>query len=87
MVAMSEPVYSIDEIRDRLPQLLEAVADGERVMVRRDDGTEFVLVSKDDLESLEATLETLSDPDMMAGLRRSLEQEARGEFIDVDDLR
>lgn len=71
---MSEPAYSLEEMREHLPQLLEAVADGERVIVRRDDGSEVVLMTKGDLESLEMTLEILSDPEA----RDSVEQ-ARAE--------
>lgn len=44
-------------------------------------------MNEPDLGSLELTLEILSDPEMMAGLKRSLAQEQRGEFVDVDDLR
>lgn len=71
----------------RLPELVEVVTHGDRVVVKTASGTELVLMTKEDLESLEATLETLSDPDLMSGLKRSLAEEARGEFADVDDLR
>ena len=33
------------------------------------------------------TLELMNDPEFMAGLKRSLEQEPRGEIVNVDDLR
>ncbi len=42
---MSEPAYSIDDIRERLLQLLKAVSDGERIVVRNPDGAEIVLMS------------------------------------------
>jgi Phd_YefM. len=87
MVIMSEPL-SIEDARARLPELAAAVRQRhERVTLQLADGGEVVLMNADDLASLEATLETLSDPELMAGLKRSLEQEARGEFVEVDDLR
>lgn len=87
MEAMSEPL-SIEDARARLAELAAAVRAGhERVTLQLSDGGEVVLMNADELASLEATLETLSDPELMAGLKRSLEQEERGEFVDVDELR
>lgn len=87
METMSDPAYSIEDLQQRLPELLTALSSGKRVVLRLKEGGEVVLMSKDELESLEATLETLSDPEMMAGLRRALDEESRGEFAAVDDLR
>ena len=75
---MSEAAYSTEEMAQRLPQLLEAVAHGERVVVRRADGEQVVLMSKADLESLELTLELLSDSDARASIQRSRSEAAAG---------
>lgn len=75
---MSIPAYSPEEMAQRLPQLLEAVAQGERVVVRRADGEQVVLMSKADLESLELTLEILSDPGARDSLKRSRAEAAAG---------
>lgn len=78
MTSMSEAAYSVEEMRQRLPELLEAVAEGERVVVRRADGDQVVLMSKADLESLELTLEILSDPEARDSLGRSRAEAAAG---------
>lgn len=75
---MSEPAYSLEEMREHLPRLLKAVGDGERVVVRRDDGSEVVLMSRADLESIEMTLDLLSDPDASESLRRARAEAAAG---------
>ena len=85
--AMSEPL-SIDQALDRFSELVESVtSQRERVKITTADGGEVVLMNAADLEGLEETLEILNDQDSVAALKRSLDQAARGEFIDVDDLR
>ena len=43
----------------------------------------FVLLSPDDLDSLEETLELLSDPAAMASIRKSLRQADEGDLHDI----
>ncbi|MGH2791269.1 MAG: type II toxin-antitoxin system Phd/YefM family antitoxin [Actinomycetota bacterium] len=84
---MSEPL-SIDQALDRFSELVESVTSKrERVKITTADGGEVVLMNAADLEGLEETLEILNDQDSVAALKRSLDQAARGEFVDVDDLR
>lgn len=69
-VRMSEPL-PIDA-REHFSELVESVTTKrERVTVRTPSGEEVVLMNADDLESLEATLEILSDPEARASLERS----------------
>lgn len=87
MEPMSEPL-SIDDAREHFSELMESVtAKRERVTVRMPDGGEVVLMNAEDLETLEDSLAMLNNSEFMAGLRESLEQVARGEFVNVDDLR
>lgn len=75
---MSEPL-SIDEARDNFSELVESITKRrERVTVRTPDGGEIVLMNADDLESLEATLEILSDPEARESLERSRAEAAAG---------
>jgi prevent-host-death family protein len=70
---------SIDEARDHFSELVESVTKRrERVTVRTPDGGEVVLMNADDLESLEATLEILSDPEARESLERSRAEAAAG---------
>lgn len=87
MRSMSDAAYSIDDLRDRLPELVEVVTKGDRITVTAADGTELVLMSKADLEGLEETLEILNDPDEVAAIKRGSAEAARADFVEVDDLR
>jgi len=51
----------------------------ERILVTRNGRPSFVLVSPDELSSLEETLEILSDPELMQSLRQSRLEASRGE--------
>jgi PHD/YefM family antitoxin component YafN of YafNO toxin-antitoxin module len=46
-----------------------------------------LLISPDDLESLEETLAILSDPGTMAAIREGEEAVARGDFVSEANLR
>lgn len=50
----------------------------DRILVTRNGRPSFVLVSPDDLESLEETLEILRDTELTESIRRSREDAAAG---------
>ena len=61
----------------------------ERIIVTRHGQPALVLMSLDEIESLEETIEVLSDPEAMAALRESNEAIARGDvhsFASADEL-
>jgi antitoxin YefM len=78
----------LSEVKARLSEITdELVRTHERVTVTRNGRESIVLLSVEDLESIEATLELLSDP---AAQRRVAEAEAEiaaGETYGLDDLR
>jgi prevent-host-death family protein len=75
---MSEPL-SIADAREHFSELVESVSSKrERVTVRTPDGGEVVLMNAEDLESLEATLEILSDPEARESLARSRAEATEG---------
>jgi antitoxin YefM len=53
----------------------------ERILVTRNGRPSFVLVSPDDLESLEETLDILRDRELVASLNKSRGEAARGESL------
>lgn len=60
----------------------------DRVVVTRNGQPAAVLISPDDLESLEETLAVMSDRSLTAQVRESKRAAARGETgADVDELR
>ena len=67
----------LTEAKAKLSELVGEVADQqERVVVTRNGRPAAVLISPDDLESLEETLAVLADPELLARVRQGLEADA-----------
>ncbi len=76
------------EIKARLSEIVDRVQEQhERVTLTRNGRPAAVLMSPDDLEALEDTLELLSDPEARAQLERARQEIARGEGITAAALR
>ncbi|MEA1903720.1 MAG: type II toxin-antitoxin system Phd/YefM family antitoxin [Actinomycetota bacterium] len=76
---MSE-ILPFSEVKAHLSELADRVeVEHERIMVTRNGRPSFVLMSPDDLESLEETLDIVRDDDLMESIRRSRDEAARGE--------
>jgi antitoxin YefM len=82
---MSETLRFSDA-KAHLSELAERVEqEHERILVTRNGRPSFVLVSPDDLASLEETLDILRDPELMASVTRSRAEAARGETLPFPD--
>ena len=82
---MSE-VLPFSEVKAHLSEIADRVElEHDRIMVTRNGRPSFVLMSPDDLESLEETLEVMRDDELMESLRRSREEAARGERLSLKD--
>lgn len=78
-MVMSETL-SLSYVKAHLSEIADRVeGQHERVVVTRKGRPAAVLVSPDDLESLEETLAVLSDPALMAQVRESQTALGRGE--------
>lgn len=74
--------------KDKLSALVDQVeGTHERVTITRNGQPAAVLVSPDDLEALEETLDVLSDPDLMAQLRQAEAELRRGDTYSETELR
>jgi prevent-host-death family protein len=66
------------EVKARLSELVDRVVEEhERIVITRNGRPAAVLVSPDDLESVEETLAVMSDPELMESIRegpRDIEQ-------------
>ncbi len=70
----------LSSVKTHLSALVDRVeAEQERIVVTRNGKAAAVLISTDDLESLEETLAILSDPAAMSALSESRAALARGE--------
>ena len=73
------------DVRDRLSPLVSSVeTTHERVVITKNGRPAAVLISYDDLVSLQETLEILSDPELTREIRDALAQPER---FTLDDIR
>ena len=81
-------VVPISEARSKLPKLVE-LADSvmRRTLITVKGKTKAVLMSASELEGLEATLEILSDPEVMKAIKRGEKDVKAGRIISWEDLK
>lgn len=80
-------VLSLADAKARLSAVLDEVRDThERVVITRNGRAEAVLLSVDDLETLEETLDILSTPGALEQIRQAEDEIARGEGIGAEEL-
>jgi antitoxin YefM len=80
-------VMSFTDARNRLSELIEEVArTHERIEITRHGHPVAVLVSPDDLATLEETLDVLSSPEALRQLAESRAAMAEGDVLDADQL-
>lgn len=78
----------LSEVKARLSEIAEEVASThERVQITKNGREYVVLISADDLESLEATLELLADHAAQARIPRADEDIAKGDVLDEEAVR
>jgi antitoxin YefM len=72
------------DVRDRLSPLVSSVeSTHERVVITKNGRPAAVLISYDDLESLQETLEILSDPELAREIRDALAEPDRFSLEDI----
>jgi antitoxin YefM len=87
IVVMSETL-SLANVKSKFSEMVDRVEHThDRIVVTRNGRPAAVLISPEELESLEDTLELLSDPEAMRQLEESRQAYAAGDFISGDELR
>lgn len=87
ILVMTE-TFSLSEIKARLSEIVDRVEhEHDRVVLTRNGRPAAVLVSPDELEALEETLDLLSDPTALAEIQQARAEIARGEVVDAAELR
>lgn len=77
----------LTEAKTHLSELVDRVErEHDRVTVTKNGRVAAVLISSDELAALEETLDILSDPDLMASLRKSRRQAAKGQLVDLESI-
>ena len=74
------------EVKAHLSEMADRVErQHDRIFVTRNGRPSFVLISPDDLESLEETLDIMRDDELVESLRRSLREAAEGKHLPLPD--
>ena len=77
----------LSEAKARLSQIADEVhRTHERVTITKNGRSYLVLMSSEDLESMEATLELLTDPDALRRIERALRDLDDGRGITAEDM-
>ena len=81
-------LIAISDVRATLPDLVEKVNENlERVIITVNGKPKVVMVSMEELESLEETAEVLAIPHVKKDILESRRQIKRGEFISLSNLK
>jgi prevent-host-death family protein len=78
----------LGDAKDHLSEYVSEVArTHERVTITRHGQPTAVLVSVEDMEGIEETLDILSTPGEYEAIQEGLEQAERGEYVDAEALK
>lgn len=81
-------ILPLSEIKAHLSEIVDKIEHHhERITLTRNGRPAAVLISPDDLEALEDTLDLLSDLDAVREIERARQEIARGNGVGSDELR
>jgi prevent-host-death family protein len=84
---MSETL-PLAEIKAHLSEIVDRVeSEHERIVLTRNGRPAAVIMSPEDLEALEDTLELMSDPKALREIRKARGEIAKGKGVTADELR
>jgi prevent-host-death family protein len=87
-MVMSEVVLPLAEIKKHLSAIVDGVEQRhDRVLLTRNGRPAAVILSPDDLEALEETLDILSDAKAMREIRKGERDVETGHIVTGDELR
>lgn len=80
-------LMSISDVRTNLPDLVNRVSkDLDRVIITVNGQPKAILVSSEELESLEETAEVLAIPGAKGSIKKGVSQAKKGEGISLSEL-
>ena len=83
-----EETLPLAEIKAHLSEIVDRVEqEHDRVVLTRNGRAAAVIMSPEDLEALEDTLELLSDPATLEEIDRARQDVARGKVVTAEELR
>ena len=86
MMSSMSDTLPFSEVKAHLSELADRVeGQHDRILVTRNGRPSFVLMSPDDLESLEESLDILRDDELLESLRRSRREASEGKRLRLRD--
>ena len=87
-MVMSDQTLPLAEIKKRLSEIVDGVErHHDRVLLTRNGRPAAVILSPDDLESLEETIEILSNPRAVREIRKAEADIDKGRYVTAEELR
>jgi prevent-host-death family protein len=87
MLVMSE-ILPLAMVKSKFSEMVDRIEyTHDRIVITRNGRPAAVLISPEELASLEDTLDLLSDPEAMAQLEESRQASEAGDFVTGDELR
>jgi antitoxin YefM len=84
---MATELLSVSDTRARLLKLVKNLERApDRFIITRDGKPRAVMLSYEEYRSIQATLETMLDPEMAEGIRRGLADKKAGRIKSFEDV-
>jgi len=88
IIVVMDKTLPLATVKAHLSEIVDQVeTEHDRVILTRNGKAAAVIMSPDDLESLEETLDLLSDPQALDQIRAARDEVARGDCVTGDELR
>ena len=88
ILVMSDTTLPLAEIKKRLSEIVDGVEHRhDRVVLTRNGRPAAVILSPEDLEALEQTLDILSDPKSVRAIRKAEAEIDQGKTFTAEELR
>ena len=88
MILVMTETFSLAHIKAHLSEIVDRVEhQHDRVVLTRNGRPAAILVSPDDLEAIEDTLDLLSDPQALKEINQAREEIAEGHVLGAEALR
>ena len=86
MILVMSKTLPLAEVKSKFSEMVDRVEHThDRIVVTRNGRPAAVLISPEDLQSLEETLAILADPEVMRGIREGQDAINQGDFIEGAD--
>ena len=88
MIMVMDKTLPLAYVKAHLSEIVDGVESGhDRVILTKNGRPAAVIMSPDDLESLEETLDILSEPGVLEEIKQALAEVDAGNYLTIDEVR